>query len=129
MSLYHHRRLSNRYLKIACHNHSQNHFSEIPHIPTNGLNIAHHPKGYEPFVQELNQINAPEDYIRNEACQRIRLEYRDPQSLDEKKKRLQSNVFPTLPSRGSPSTKKRRRLPLLTPEKQRPIATPTWVRY
>ena len=42
LSSYHHRRLSNRDLKITCQNHfgAKFHSGEISHIPTDGLNIA-----------------------------------------------------------------------------------------
>ena len=93
------------------------------------------PKGYEAFVQGLAEINTPEDFIRNEARRKLLLEYRDnrmgrsPMARREEETPAVRSFFPTPPSSGSPSTKKRRRLPMITPRKQSPVTTSTWVQY
>ena len=92
------------------------------------------PKGYEAFVQGLAEINAPEDFIRNEARRKLLLEYRDnpvaqsPVAREEETPAMRP-FFPTPPNNGTPSIRKRRRLPLLTPGNHPPVTTPAWVRY
>ena len=94
------------------------------------------PKGHEAFVQGLAEINTPEDFIRNEARRKLLLEYRDnpvgksPVARGEEEETPAVRpFFPSPPNSGTPSTRKRRRLPLLTPGNHPPITTQGWIRY